>query len=304
MNPEELQGQTNEDVSNEPITSGEEDLIAAIRSLNADTDEGDTTNDEPDNTTTDEDNVDDSDDSDDVDNADDEDNTDEDSDEVKGQKRTQSAEENKRFAAERRQREEQAKIQAELDKFKSESADMKLAKRLSEMYGGIEPTELLKQLEEAELQKEAEAKQLPVELLRERRADQGRIAELEAQIQQINFQNWQNRIQSESKVLADRFPMLDAADMDLATDFMLRTAQDVNMPLEQAVYAVHGQKIIEALSNNKVQEKLAADSGRRKKTPVPPTNGKPSGEGKTLTADELAVAKAFGMSADDYLKYK
>jgi hypothetical protein len=92
-------------------------------------------------------------------------------------------------------------------------------------------------------------------------------------------------------------------DIDSATDYILNVAKNVELPLEDAVFAVHGRKIVEGLAKGKVQDELANASGRKKKTPLPPKNGKQT-KVITLSADEQAIARAFGMTDEEYNKYK
>lgn len=292
-----------EDNPNDTI-DGETELFEALKSL-ADSDDDEIEDDEIEDDETDEpdDKADDETEDDLEENPDEEDDQEGDSDEEKGRKREQSKEENAKFAAQRRQKELDDKVQAELDRLKSESPEFKLAKQLSEMYGA-EPEVILNQMKEAALEKEAADRNVPIELLRERQEERQRLESVEAELNQLRFTQWESRIEAESTTLQSKYTMLDKSDMDAAVDYILNTVQNVDLPLEQAVYALHGQKIIESLSNAKVQEDLAKQSGRKKKTPLSPNNGKPSDQTKSLTADEKYIAKQLGMSTDDYLKYK
>ena len=110
------------------------------------------------------------------------------------------------------------------------------------------------------------------------------------------------KIDADKVRLKTDYNVLGDSDLDEAVQYVLRT--NVDMPLEQAVYALHGKKIIEALATAKEQEKLAAESGRKKKTPLAPNNGKASQAAKSITAEEKYIAQQLGMSVDDYLKYK
>lgn len=223
-------------------------------------------------------------------------------DEAKGKKREQSREENARFAAERRQREMEERVQAELDKVRNESPEFQLAKQLSEMYGQS-PELILQQMREEALKQQSEKTGVPIEVLKEQQVQSQRVQALEQELNQMRFQNWQNQINSDTARLKEQYKMLSDADFDAATNYILNVARNVNLPLEDAVYAVHGKKIIESLSNAKVQEDLAKQSGRVKKTPPSPNNGKPSKVAE-LTAEERYIAKQMGISEEDYLKYK
>lgn len=222
--------------------------------------------------------------------------------EEKGRKREQSKEENARFAAQRRQKELDDKLQAELEKVRNESPEFQLAKQLSEMYGTT-PDVILQQMKEEALKQRAEKTGVPIEYLKEQQVQSDKVTALEQELNNLRFQGWQNQIKADTENLKGQYPMLTQEDFDKATDYILNVAKNVNLPLEDAVYAVHGRKIIENLSNAKVQEDLAKQSGRSKKTPPSPNNGKPS-KVVSLTAEERYVAKQMGISEEDYLKYK
>lgn len=283
------------------VTSGEEDLIAALKSLNAQN-----FDDEDENVDDNEEEVVDENEDNEEDNTDDrvEEENVEDQQEVEDQqpkKKVQSKEENARFAAMRRQREMEQKIQAEIERLKQEAPEFRLAQTLSEMYG-MTPEELVQQLQEAKLQKEAQEKGIPIEFLRERLLEQQRLNQLEEELNRLRFQQWQSRIEADSLKLKQEYSFLTDDDIQEAVDYILNVAQNVDLPLEHAVFAVHGKKIAEALANAKLQEQLAADSGR-KKTPITPKSGKTS-QTRTATAEERYIAKQLGMSVDEYLKYK
>lgn len=278
--------------------SGEEELIKALQSLNSEDDESeDDDNDdiienedeEADNEKLDED-------------SDEEDELEEEETPEVPVKKSQSKEENAKFAAQRREQQLQAKVQEELQRLKEQSPEFLLAKQLSETYG-VPPEELLSQMKEQQLIKEAETKGVPVEMLRERQAEKERLQTLEQEISQMRYQQWQSKIEADGVELQKQYTMLNQEDMDEAVNYILTVAGNVDMPLEQAVYAIHGKKIIEGLAQAKTQDKLAAESGRKKKTPLAPNNGKPSIKTE-LSADEKYIAKQMGLSYDEYLKYK
>jgi hypothetical protein len=284
---------------NEEYVDGDTELMEAIRAIKAaeESDEDDEFEDdleEDAETDTEEDNEDDT-----LDSEDDEVET----DEQKGQKREQSKEENARFAAQRRQQELDAKVQAEIARLQAESPEYRLAKQLSDMYGTT-PDVILEQMKEAALQKEATEKNLPIELLRDRQAEKDRLASVEEELNQLRFTAWENKIETEKSLLQTKYSVLDEADFTAATDYLLYDAASVDMSLEQAVYALHGAKIVESLANAKAQDKLAADGGRKKKTPPSPNNGKALSTTKGATAEEKYIAKQMGISINDYLKYK
>lgn len=284
--------------------SGDEELLKAIQSLkDSEDDEDEDETDESDEESDEDDESDEEESDEDEDPEEDEEDEERDQEPEEKPKKKQSKEENAKFAAQRRQKEMEAKIQAEVDKLRNESPEFQLAKQLSEVYGK-DPATIMEEMREAQLRQEAKDKNLPIELLRERQKDQSRIQTLEDQLNQIRFESWQNKIKADSADLKGKYTMLTDEDFDSAVDYMLNTVKNVDLPLEQAVYAVHGQKIIDSLANQKVQDKLATESGRKKKTPLAPSNGKPASPTKSLTAEEKAIAKAFNMSEADYLKYK
>lgn len=216
-------------------------------------------------------------------------------------KKVQSKEENAKYAAMRRQREMEERIQAELERLKQESPEFQLAKQLSELYGTT-PEQLMEQLREAQLHKEAEEKGVPIEILKERQKDIERMNQLEQELNRLRFEQWQARIEADGMKLKQEYSMLTDEDIQEAVDYMLNTVQNVNIPLEQAVFAVHGKKIAEHLAQAKLQEQLANDGGR-KKTPVTPKS-KGTSQTKTLSAEEQYIAKQLGLSVDEYLQYK
>lgn len=305
MNPEdeilpEDQNLDNNDDDNE--LDGESELLAALKSLKDSDDEDDI----------DEDDIDESDDDNDDDNADEDleneddldsdDELDVDNDDDDTTKKVQSKEDNAKFAAKRREAELQKRVDAELAKIREEAPEFALAKQLSEMYG-IPAEQLVEQMKEANLQKQAEEMKVPVEVLRKQQESDSRADKLEAELNQIRFESWQNKIKSESVKLQEDFKMLSEEDITSAVDYILYEAQNVDMSLEEAVYAKHGKKIIDNLVKDKTQDKLASESGRKRKTPPSPNNGK-TVKTATLSKEEQYMAKALGMSDADYLKYK
>jgi phage I-like protein len=227
----------------------------------------------------------------------------EDEDEEDDEPKVQSKEDNAKFAAKRRQQELESRVQAELDKLKQESPEFKLAQQLSKQFGKS-PEEIMVEMEEEDLKREAEATKIPIERLRQERETADRVNLLETQLNDLRYQAWQTQINSDKQALQTKYPMLTGEDMDNAVDYILTTLQNVEVPLEQAVYSLHGQKIIEALADQKVQENLAKESGRKRKTPLAPNTTKKPQKITKLSADEKEAAKIFGMSEEEYEKYK
>jgi hypothetical protein len=296
---------------NEDFTGGEEDLVSAIRDLKTQVDEDDAEDeeyeDESDDEVEDEDEYEEDEDEEfeDEDEYEDDEETDEDEEEYEeeDEPKVQSKEDNAKFAAQRRQQELEARVQAELDKLKAESPEFKLAQQLSKQFGKS-PEEIMAEMQEEDLKREAEATKIPIERLRQERETADKVNQLEAQLNELRYQAWQTQINSDKQALQTKYPMLTGEDMDNAVDYILTTLQNVEVPLEQAVYSLHGQKIIEALADQKVQENLAKDSGRKRKTPLAPNTTKKAQKLTTLSADEKYAAKVFGMSEEEYEKYK
>jgi phage I-like protein len=159
------------------------------------------------------------------------------------------------------------------------------------------------EMKEAALVEDAKTAKVPVEVLRAQRDAEERADDLEKQINQLKFQNWQTKIQADAEKLRGEYKMLSKEDMDAATNYILNVARNVDMPLEEAVYAVHGKKIVQALAKSRVQEDLANQSGRKKKTPPSPNNGKAKATA-TLSPEESYIAKQFGMTGEEYNKFR
>jgi hypothetical protein len=292
-----------------PDLSGDDELAAAIRTLmdsdsQTDDDEDDNTDDsdvDDDDSDTDDDTDDDEDESDEDEDEDEDDQDDEEDDEPPVNKK-QSKEKNAEFAKKRREAEAQARAEAELERLKQESPEFKLAEMLSEQFG--KPVEdIMEEIKEQQILAEAKQRKIPVEELREKRAEKERADRLEQEIAMLKFNQWEVTTKADGARLMNEYKMLTQEDIETATNYILNVAKNVELPLEDAVFAVHGKKIAKALAKGEVQEDLAKQSGRKKKTPLSPNNGKAS-KVTTLTADEQAIARAFGMTNDDYIKYK
>lgn len=285
------------------FTDSDAELAATIRGL-LDSEQGDDNQDDYDDDFEEVTLPEDDDDTDDpeLDDADLDEELDEDPEEQSTDKKVQSKEENARFAQERRERQAREAAERELERLKQEAPEFKLAKMLSDQYG--QPVEqIMEQIKEAQLQKEAQEAKIPVDVLRKQRQQEEETNGLRDEIAMLKYQNWQTQIKADGSKLMTQYTMLTQEDMDKATDYILNVARNVDMPLEDAVYAVHGKKIVESMAKNKVQDELAAQSGRKKKTPLAPNNGKPS-KVVSLTAAEREAARAFGMTDEEYIKFK
>jgi len=204
----------------------------------------------------------------------------------------QTSEENARFAEQRRQR--------QLDEQLKQTAEYKLAKQLEDMYG-MPVDQLMKQIEDAKLQEEAKSQNIPVEVLRRQQETQNQLNAQKDEVAQLKFQLWDSRMKVEEQSLKNTYSMLTDQDLLDARMHLLESGQ-VDAPLERAVKYLHSDKIMKAEIEKAKQEWLAEQSGR-KKSPVAIQGGKPKQTG-SLTAEEAAVAKAMGISEEDYLKYK
>lgn len=204
----------------------------------------------------------------------------------------QTAEENAKFAEQRRQR--------QLDEQLKQTAEYKLAKQLEELYG-MPVDELAKQIEESKLQEQAKSQNIPVEYLRRQQELEQRLAAQEAEVNAQKFQAWDSRMSLEEQSLKNTYSMLTEQDFLDARMHLLESGR-VNEPLERAVKYLHSEKIMTAQIEKAKQDWLAEQSGR-KQSPVAVKGGKPKQIG-SLTAEESAMAKAMGISEEDYLKYK
>jgi hypothetical protein len=103
--------------------------------------------------------------------------------------------------------------------------------------------------------------------------------------------------------LKNSYPFLTDQDIDSAKNLLLNTWRNVEAPLEQAVYALHGKKILEQGQESSRTETLAEVSGRKSKSGVPLKAGK-SSDTQILTDDEKYIARQMGISEEVYLKNK
>jgi len=211
-------------------------------------------------------------------------------------KKVQTPEENARFAEQRRQRQ----LQAEIERLKAESPEFKLAQRLSELYG-VTPDVLLQQIEQEVVRKEAERRGVPPEIIQAEREREQRIKQLESQLLVMQFENWKSRVDAEGERLKKELPYLSDDDIVAAKEYLLKTG-NLNGSLEEAVYALHGKKIAEAIREAARQEALAEISGRKSGPAV--MSGRQPNQSVVLTPEERYVAKMMGLTEDEYIKYK
>lgn len=126
--------------------------------------------------------------------------------------------------------------------------------------------------------------------------------EVQEQLTQLQFEQWQGRIEQEKQQILTAHPYLSGDDIDAARDYMLTVVQNPTIPLEQTVYALHGSKIL-AGQQEKMRTELLAEMSGRKNSPLP-RQGSATPPAESLTADERYVAKMLGISEEDYLKNK
>jgi hypothetical protein len=214
----------------------------------------------------------------------------------------QTPEQNSYYAEQRRQSLVEQRVQQELQKLRQEAPEFQMAQMLSNMYG-VPVNQLYEQLQEAALQKKAEEQGVPLEIMRQLNTYEQQQSQLQEQLTMMQFQNWQSRIQSEAQNLMKQYPMLTQEDVVEAQYYLLDTLQNPEIPLQQAVYALHGDKIANSLKELAKQEALAEISGR-KKGGLPPQSMKTNSDDFYLTAEERYIAKMMGISEADYIKYK
>lgn len=213
-------------------------------------------------------------------------------------KRKQTREQNARYAEKRRQEQIERAVQEKLQQTKQ----FQTMKLLSEMYE-IPEEDLYNQLYEAKLTKEAQSQNVPVEFVREREELRKQQQQLQDQLHTIMFQQWQSRIDQEKSAIKQRFNMLSDDDLDSASYYMLNDLKRTDLPLENAVFALHGVKILEGLKNTATNEALAEISGR-KKSPLPVKGSKSLNQTVVLSDEERYVAKKLGLTDKEYSKWK
>lgn len=218
-------------------------------------------------------------------------------DAVVEENKKQTKEENAYYAEKRRQDQLEKAVQQRMQ----DSQEYKAAKMISELYN-IPQDQLYDKLYEAKLAKEAKEKNVPVEYLREREELRSQQQQLQDQLNTIMFQQWQGRIDSEKTNLKSQFAMLSDEDLDSAAYYMLNDLKRTDLPLENAVFALHGSKILGGLKNTATNEALAEVSGR-KRSPLP-VKGSKTQAAVSLSDEERFVAKKLGLTDKEYFKWK
>ncbi len=200
--------------------------------------------------------------------------------------------------AERRRQAEQRK----LDEYRQNLPEHQLLNQLAQERG-ISTDQLISEIQETMIAQQAARQGIPVEVAKQLQAANQRLQELENQTALREYQDWENRISSEASSLKSAYPFLNDADIDSAKDLLLNKWRNVEAPLEQAVFALHGKKILEQGQQSSRTETLAEVSGRKSKSGVPLNAGKPS-DTQVLTEEERYIARQMGISEEVYLKNK
>lgn len=213
-------------------------------------------------------------------------------------KKVQSREENARFAEMRRQQQLEQQVQEKV----KQSKEYQTTQLLAEMYG-VPQEELYDKLYEAKLEREAQAKNVPVEYIREREELRKQQEAMQDQLHTLMFTQWQSRVEQEKAQLKQQFNMLSDSDLESAAYYMLNDLKRTDLPLENAVFALHGAKILGELRNTAKNEALAEVSGR-KKSPLSVKSGSKQTETVSLSDEERYVAKKLGLTDKEYSKWK
>lgn len=213
----------------------------------------------------------------------------------------QTSEQNAYYAEQRRQNLVEQRVQQELQRLRQEAPEFQMATMLSEMYG-MPVDQLYGQLQEMKLQKQAEERGVPIEVLRQINAYEQQQMQLQEQLHSLQFQSWQNRVTAEANQLVTQYPMLTSDDIEQAKFYLLETLRNPEIPLQNAVFALHGDKIANNLKNLAKQEALAEISGR-KKGGLPPQSMKVQDD-SALSEEERYIARNMGLSESEYLRWK
>lgn len=213
-------------------------------------------------------------------------------------KKVQSREENARFAEMRRQQQLEQQVQEKV----KQSKEYQTTQLLAEMYG-VPQEELYDKLYDAKLEREAQAKNVPVEYIREREELRKQQEAMQNQLHTLMFTQWQSRVEQEKAQLKQQFNMLSDSDLDSAAYYMLNDLKRTDLPLENAVFALHGGKILGELRNTAKNEALAEVSGR-KKSPLSVKSGSKQTEVVSLSDEERYVAKKLGLTDKEYSRWK
>lgn len=217
-------------------------------------------------------------------------------------KKVQSPEENARYAEQRRQSLIDQRVKEELERQKAESLEYKTTQMLAQMYG-VTPEQLYAQIEDARLKQEAEKQGIPLEVAKSLEQYKNELGTYQQKLQQLEFESWSSRVDAQEQQLKQQYPMLTDDDLYNSKVYLLQTIRNPNMPLEQAVFALHGAKITNTFKDN-IRNEVLAEMAGRKKGALPPQSMKKASPAKTLSQDEILAARALGISEEDYLQHK
>jgi hypothetical protein len=218
--------------------------------------------------------------------------------------KTQTPEENAFYAEQRRQQQDlqrQQELEQQFLQKAQETPEYKVAQLLAAQYG-MPVDQMLQQLQESQLEQQAQQQGVPVEFLKQQQETQRQMQEMESKLKQMEFEAWMGKQEAEAAQIKSDYPFLTEQDINDARHFMLNDLQTTNMPLSQAVFAKHQDKITSHLKEQARQEALAEISGRKSNGVAP--NVSQSSPESQLTLEEKAMAQALGISEADYLKYK
>lgn len=210
------------------------------------------------------------------------------------QKPVQSPEENARFAEQRRQR--------QLQQMLENMPEYQLAKQLSDLYG-LTPEQLLEKVKEEQIRKQAKEQNIPIEFLREQMRIKEENMRTHQELMELKVKLWKSEMDRQSADIKKQYPVLSDEDIQQARLYILETLRNPDIPLEQAVFALHGKKIAESIKNLSKQDALAEVSGRKRNSVVNTPTGK-SNKAVVLTDEERYFAKQFGMTEEEYAKYE
>lgn len=219
------------------------------------------------------------------------------------QKPVQTPEDNARFAEQRRQQQLEERARQLAEERLKQSPEYQLAE-LVKQQTGLPLDQALKQIQQAALQRQAEAQGVPVEVLQRIQEAENRAQTVEQQLQQVQFNAWMQRIEAERSSLKAKYGFLEDADLDTAREHMLTVMRNPEIPLEQALMATHGQKIVDHYREQARQEALAEISGRKPSPLSPQGVRQDSPNAVELTDDEKYFARQFGLKESDYATNK
>jgi hypothetical protein len=223
-------------------------------------------------------------------------------------KRVQTPEENAYFAELRRQREaaqRQAEMMRQLELMRQSMPETQIAQILSQQYG-VSPQEILHRLQEAQLEQEAQQLGITPQQLRYQKQQEAYLRQQQqiiAQQQQfVQMQSLLNRLQAEGAEVRQKYPTITPDDLTEAVIFMYEH-NAMHLPLEHAVRAKFADKLFAADREAAKQEALAKVSGRINNGIKAP-QGKAPSSAVTLTPEERYFARKFGMTDEEYVRYK